>query len=115
MLIKNSEAVEYKLIDSVYEIDETDSEFAKKRRMSWATLIKSVYEVDSLECPNCGGRIPLSGICFIEKCRPTIIAEKILKHCGMWKETVRRPPPRKELSVINETSPDYEFFNHVCI
>jgi DNA-directed RNA polymerase subunit RPC12/RpoP len=70
---KDSEAVEHKPIDSICEIDETDSEYAKKRCMTWAALIKSVYEVDPLKCPNCGGRIPSSGISFIEKCQPTII------------------------------------------
>ena len=40
---------------------------------------------------------------------------KILKHCGMWKETVQRPPPQKELIMIKEPSLDYEFFDRVCI
>jgi hypothetical protein len=98
-------------ICSECEMNLTDGEYAKKRRMSWAALIKSVYEVDPLECPNCGGRMKI--ISFIEKCQPTII-EKILKHCGMWKETVQRPPPQKELTVIMEPSLDYEFFDRVC-
>ena len=88
------------------EIDETDKEFEKKRRMSWAARIKSVYEVDPLQCPNCGGRMKI--ISYIEKCQPTVI-KKILKHCGMWKETVQRPPPQKEPTVIKEPSLDYEF------
>jgi hypothetical protein len=41
--------------------------------------------------------------------------KKILKHCGMWKDTVQRPPPQKESAVIMELSLDYEFFNRVCI
>ena len=93
-------------------MDDTDSDFAKKRRMTWAALIKSVYEVEPLECPNCGGRMKI--ISFIEKCQPTII-EKILRHCGMWKETVQRPPPPKDSAVIKEPSLDYEFFDCVCI
>ena len=101
-----------KPICSAYEMDETDSDFAKKRRMSWAALIKSVYEVDSLECPNCGGRMKI--ISFIEKCQPIVI-EKILRHCGMLKETVQRPPPTKELTMIKESSLDNEFFDRVCI
>ena len=109
---KDSEAVEYKPIDSICEIDETDSEYAKKRRMTWAALIKSVYEVDPLECPNCGGRMKI--ISFIEKCQPVVI-EKILRHCGMWKEIMQRPPPQKETAVINEPSLDYEFYDRVCI
>jgi len=88
--IKDSEAVEHKPVDSICEIDETNSEYAKKRRMTWAALIKSVYEVDPLECPTCGGRMTI--ISFIEKCQADVI-EKILRHCGMWKETCQRPPP----------------------
>lgn len=51
------------------------SDFAKKRRMSWVALIKSVYEVDPLECQTCGGRMKI--ISFIEKCQAYVI-EKIL-------------------------------------
>ena len=74
---KNSEAVEHKPIDSISEIDDTDKEYAKKRRMTWAALIKSVYEVDPLECPNCGGRMKI--ISLIEKFQPAVIG-KILRH-----------------------------------
>ena len=83
---KKKDVDEDKPICSECEVDET-SEYAKKRRMSWAALIKSVYEVDPLECPNCGARMKI--ISFIEKCQPVVI-EKILRHCGMWKETVQR-------------------------
>ena len=109
---KDSEAIEHKPIDSNCEIDETDKEFAKKRRMTWAALIKSVYEVDPLQCPNCGGKMKI--ISFIEKCQPAVI-ERILRHCGMWKETVQRPPPTKKPTAIKEPSLDYEFFDRVCI
>jgi hypothetical protein len=51
--------VENKQICSACEVDDTDKDFAKKRRMTWAALIKSVYEVDPLECPNCGGRMKI--------------------------------------------------------
>jgi hypothetical protein len=109
---KDLEALEHKPIDSICEIDETNSEYAKKRRMTWAALIKSVYEVDPLECPTSGGQMKI--ISYIEKCQPVVI-EKILKHCGMWKETVQRPSPPKDLAVIKEPSQDYEFFDRVCI
>lgn len=109
---KKDLALEHKPIETICKIDETDSDFAKKRRMTWAALIKSVYEVDPLECPTCGGQMKI--ISFIEKFQPIII-EKILKHCGMWKETVQRPPPHKELTVIKEPSLDYKLFDRVCI
>ena len=103
---------EDKPICSDCEVDAIDSDFAKKRRMTWAALIKSVYEVDPLQCPNCGGKMKI--ISFIEKCQPVVI-EKILRHCGMWKETMQRPPPTKEPTTIKEPSPDYEYFDRVCI
>jgi len=62
--------------------------FMKQRRMSWAALIKQVYEVDPLRCPACGGTRKI--VSFIEKCQPDVI-EKILRHWGLWKETVSRP------------------------
>jgi len=40
--------------------------------------IKSVYEVDPLMCPTCGGRTPPSGISFYQKTQRTI-REKILR------------------------------------
>jgi hypothetical protein len=40
---------------------------------------------------------------------------KNTKALRMWKETVQRPPPQKELTVIKEPSLDYEFFDRVCI
>ena len=43
-----------------------DVAFIKKRRRSWAALIKKVYEVDPLRCPECGGEMKI--ISFIEKC-----------------------------------------------
>ena len=109
---KKKDVGEDKPICSECKVDVTDSAYAKERRMTWAALIKSVYEVDPLECPNCGGRMKI--ISFIEKCQSVVI-EKILRHCGMWKETVQRPPPQKETAVIMEPSLDYEFFDRVCI
>ena len=50
--------------------------------MSWAALIKKVYEVDPLRCPDCGGEMKV--ISFIDKCQADIV-EKILRHCEFWK------------------------------
>ena len=35
-------------------ITEPLTEYQLKRRITWAALIKCVYEVDPLECPKCG-------------------------------------------------------------
>ena len=45
----------------------------------WRELIKKVWEVDPLECPNCGAEMKL--IALIDD--GTVI-EKILRHLGLW-------------------------------
>jgi hypothetical protein len=45
-------------------------------------LIKRVYEIDPLACPECGGRMKV--IAFIEPPQGDVI-EKILRHCGLWR------------------------------
>jgi hypothetical protein len=89
-----------------------DGAFIKKRKMSWAALIKKVYEVDPLRCPECGGEMKI--ISFIEKCQPEVV-EKILRHCGMWKEAVSRPPPQERRVAEGEPSYEYGYFDRVCI
>jgi len=69
---------------------EQDTEFCRKRRKTWAALIQCVYEVDPLKCTKCVGTMKI--ISFIEKCQ-TGLAEKILRHCGLWIDAPQRPPP----------------------
>ncbi len=57
---------------------------------SWAMLIKRVYEVDSLCCPECGGQMQV--VSFIEPPQADLI-EEILKHCGLWQSRSPRAPP----------------------
>ncbi len=62
---------------------------ARPCNFTWARLIKRVYEVDPLLCPECGATMKV--ISFIEPPQEQVI-EKILKHCGLWEEPVRGPP-----------------------
>ena len=39
--------------------NEPDTAFRRKCRMTWAALIKCVYEVDPLKCPKCGGQMKI--------------------------------------------------------
>ena len=52
---------------------------------AWAMLIKRVYEVDPLCCPECGGQMKV--VSFIEPPQADVI-EAILKHCGLWQSSV---------------------------
>ena len=70
---------------------------------TWAMLIKRVYEVDPLACPQCGGTMAV--IAFIEPPHRTVI-EKILRHCGLWQAVSPRGPPQDDAVVY---VPDEEF------
>jgi hypothetical protein len=60
---------------------------------TWAMLIKRVYEVDPLLCAKCGGTMKV--IAFLEPPQGEVI-ERILKHCGLWRDSSPRPPPEEE-------------------
>ena len=57
---------------------------------TWAMLIKRVYELDPLACPECGGQMKV--VAFIDPPQTEVI-EKILKHCDLWRGSSARPPP----------------------
>ncbi|MDA7903326.1 transposase [Mariniblastus sp.] len=77
-------------------VDESSDRSPRKGSVStWARLIKRVYEVDPLECPECGGAMKI--ISFIER-RQTDVIQRILRHCGLWQGFLRthaspRAPP----------------------
>lgn len=68
----------------------TNSKTADRRSPSWAMLIKRVYELDPLTCPECRGQMAM--VAFIEspQAEPT---GKILRHCGLWRSSTDRAPP----------------------
>ena len=44
---------------------------------------------------------------FVERTQPTVI-EKILRHCGLWKDAPPRPPPKDpEPDIVDERARDY--------
>ena len=65
---------------------EIDPARARPGRISWARLLKRVFDIDMQHCPNCGGG-ELKIIAAILE-RPVI--EKILTHLGLEPQ----PPPR---------------------
>jgi hypothetical protein len=60
-------------------------------------LIKRVYEVDPLCCPECGGQMKV--VSFIEPPQREVI-EKILRHCGLWQSRAARAPPELDDLVL---------------
>jgi hypothetical protein len=63
---------------------------------TWAMLIKRVYEIDPLACPECGGQMKV--VAFVEPPQADVI-EKILRHCGLWCPSSPRAPPAGDLRV----------------
>ncbi|MFV1963984.1 MAG: hypothetical protein ACC628_01070 [Pirellulaceae bacterium] len=70
---------------------------AARSSQTWAMLIKRVYEVDPLSCPQCGGQMKV--VAFLEPQAPERsdgrgeVIEEILKHCGLWQASTPRAPP----------------------
>jgi len=64
---------------------------------TWAMLIKRIYEVDPLSCPECGGQMKV--VSFIEPPQADVI-EDILRHCGLWQSSAARAQPDVEGLVL---------------
>ena len=69
---------------------------------AWAMLIKRVYEVDPLCCPECGGQMKV--VSFLEPPQADVI-EQILKHCGLWQSATPRAPPGVDDLVLELDAP----------
>ena len=70
---------------------ESDDEalYARAARMSWARLLKRVFDIDVEHCPHCGGNLKI--IAAIEE--PAVMA-KILVHLGLPTRAPPRSPAR---------------------
>ena len=56
-------------------------------RLSWAKLLKRVFEIDMEHCPNCGGELKIIAAILEQP-----VIEKILTHLGLQ----ARAPPRAQ-------------------
>ena len=72
---------------SAYEPETEADAFAKKRRQSWARLIRKIWEVNPMICAHCGTEMKVVAVIT----DPAVI-DKILKHLQKRK----RGPPEKE-------------------
>jgi hypothetical protein len=99
-----------RIMDDDWQKLEPDTPQRRKFRMTWAALIKLVYETDPLKCPKCGSEMKI--ISFITE-EP--IVENILRHCGKWKVTPPRAPPAiPEPVPFGEPALDHQFFESLC-
>ena len=76
---------------------------SQRSSQAWAMLIKRIYEVDPLCCPECGGQMKV--VSFIEPPQTAVI-EAILTHCGLWESRSPRAPPQVHELVL-ELDPAY--------
>ncbi|MDH3459448.1 MAG: transposase [Burkholderiaceae bacterium] len=58
-------------------------------RMSWARLLKRVFEIDLEHCPNCGGELKI-----IAAILEAPVIERILTHLGLQARAPPRAPAR---------------------
>jgi len=58
-------------------------------RLSWAKLLKRVFEIDMEHCPNCGGELKIIAVILEQP-----VIEKILMHLGLQTRAPSRAPAR---------------------
>jgi hypothetical protein len=75
--------------------DKPEKKARDPRRLSWAELLKRVFQIEITECPDCGGQL-----LFIAAVLKRDAVEKILTHLGRSAELPKfypaRAPPRQE-------------------
>jgi hypothetical protein len=82
-----------------------EEENRKIPRRGWAEMIRKVYEVDPMLCPQCGGMMKV--IAFLTDYS---VVDKIINHLKLTFVTERPPPPRvayQEVLMAAETSAEY--------
>ena len=60
-------------------------------RLSWAKLLKRVFDVDLEHCPNCGGELKIIAAILEQP-----VIEKILTHLGLQARAPPRAPARSQ-------------------
>ena len=58
--------------------------------MSWARLLKLVFQIDLEHCPNCGGQLKI-----VAAILESAVIERILMHLGVQVREPPRTPPRE--------------------
>ena len=65
-------------------------------------MIKKVFEIDPLICPECGGQMHI--ISFIEDHK---VIDKIVDHLKLIFKAERPPPPKAQLNIAAEERVEY--------
>ncbi len=71
---------------------ESRCEHGRPARISWARLLKRVFEIDLEHCPNCGGELKI-----IAAILEAPVIERILTHLGLQARAPPRAPARGHL------------------
>jgi hypothetical protein len=82
-----------------------EEESRKIPRRGWAEMVRKVYEVDPMLCPQCGGTMKV--IVFITDFS---VVDRIINHLKLTFVAERPPPPRvayQELLMAAEASGEY--------
>ena len=61
----------------------------RQARISWARLLKRVFDIDLQHCPNCGGELKI-----IAAILESAVIERILTHLGLQARAPPRAPAR---------------------
>ena len=69
---------------------ESDCAHGRPARISWARLLKRVFEIDLEHCPNCGGELKIIAAIF-----EAAVIERILTHLGLHADCGRRTAPAR--------------------
>ena len=82
-----------------------EEELSSVPSKGWAEMIRKVYEIDPLLCPQCGAEMKV--IAFIENHK---VIDKIIDHLKLRFQAERPPPPQvvqQELLMAAEESGEY--------
>ncbi len=82
-----------------------EEESQRVPRRGWAEMIRKVYEVDPLLCPQCQSRMCI--IAFLTDCA---VVDKIINHLKLTFVAERPPPPHvvyQEFLMDSEAPADY--------
>jgi len=82
-----------------------EEESARIPRRGWAEMIRKVYEVDPLLCPQCGGQMKV--IAFITD---YAVVDRIIHHLKLTFVAERPPPPQvvlQQFFLDSEACADY--------